>query len=376
MITEDYATEAKILIVDDEQYVLSYLATVLASEEYSITTSPSGAEALRMVQEDDFDVVLSDLMMPDVNGLKLLEEIRRSKAGTAVILITAYGSLRSAITAMRLGAVDYVLKPCDEEELRLRVHNACERQIIKKEYEMRTRELESVIFAISHDLSGHLVALRGFARRLRSACADQLTRDGHEYMDRIESSADLMEKMIKSIGDFARAGRGTGKIEKIGVRKLVQDVLQNLQSSIEERNVDVRVADELPEIEGEWLRIYQIFHNIINNAIKFSREDVRPVVEIGVDDAGKYHRFSVKDNGVGIRKDEQEKIFEMFCRTDRTKVPGTGMGLAIARKIVTSVGGSIWVESEENQGSTFYFTIPKAPCSQEKPEQEARAFAE
>ena len=355
--------------------MLSYLASVLGSEEYSVTTSSSGAEALKMVEEDGYDLVLTDLMMPDVNGLKLLEEIRRSKPGTAVMLITAYGSLRSAITAMRLGALDYVLKPCDEDELRLRVHNACERQTIKKEYEMRTRELESVIFAISHDLSGHLVALHGFVRRLRSSCADQLNKDGREYVDRIESSAELMEKMIKSIADFARAGLGTGKIEKIGVRKLVQDVLQNLQSSIEEKNVDVRVVDELPEIEGEWLRIYQIFHNIINNAIKFSREDVRPVVEIGVGDAGKYHTFSVKDNGVGIRKDEQEKIFEMFGRTDRTKVPGTGMGLAIARKIVTSVGGSIWVESEEGEGSTFYFTIPKAPRTEEKPEQETRAVA-
>ena len=348
---------------------------MLASEEYSITTSPSGTEALKMVQENDFDLVLSDLMMPDVNGLKLLEEIRRFKPGTAVMLITAYGSLRSAITAMRLGAVDYVLKPCDEDELRLRVHNACERQIIKKEYDQRTRELESLIFATTHDLSGHLVALRGFARRLRTSSTDQLGQEGREYLDRIESSAELMEKMIASIGEFARAGRGTGKIEKINVRKLLQDVLQNLQSVIEEKNVDVRVPDELPQLEGEWLSIYQVFHNLINNAIKFSRDNVRPAVEIGVTDTGRHHKFFVRDNGVGIRKEEQDRIFEMFSRLDRRKVPGTGMGLAIARKIVTSIGGSIWVKSAENEGSTFYFTIPKTPRGQGKPEQEVSSAA-
>ena len=348
---------------------------MLASDEFSITTSPSGTEALKLVQENDFDLVLTDLMMPDVNGLKLLEEIRRSKPATAVMLITAYGSLRSAITAMRLGAVDYVLKPCDEDELRLRVHNACERQIIKKEYDLRSRELESLIFAITHDLSGHLVALRGFARRLRAASSDQLNQEGRDYLDRIESSAELMEKMITSIGEFARAGRGTGKVEKIDLRKLLQDVLQNLQSVIEEKKVEIRVPHELPQLEGEWLSIYQVFHNLINNAIKFSRENVRPSVEVGVADAGRHHKFFVRDNGVGIREEDRERIFEMFSRFDRRKVPGTGMGLAIARKIVTSIGGSIWVKSVENEGSTFYFTIPKTPRAQEKSEQEVSSAA-
>ena len=351
----------KILIVDDEQYVLTYLATVLASEEYSIATASCGTDALKMIDGDDYDLVLTDLMMQDINGLKLLEEVRRRKPGTAVMLITAYGSLRSAITAMRLGAADYILKPCDEEELRLRVRNAVEKQVIKKEYGERTRELESVVFAVSHDLSGHLVALKGFAHRLRNACIDRLGDDGRGYLDRIDSSSGLMEMLVRSISDFARAGRAA-KIEKINLNKVLHDVLGNLQSAIQEKNIEVRIASSLPEIEGDWISMYQLFHNLIGNAIKFAREDVRPLVEIGLTTGEKYHKFYVKDNGMGIRREDREKIFEMFGRgNERRKVPGTGMGLAIVRKIVTSAGGRVWVESEANKGATFYFTIPKAP---------------
>ena len=366
MRREDHGTEAKILIVDDEQYVLTYLATVLASEEYSIVTASSGAEALKIVESESLDLVLTDLMMEDMNGLKLLEEIHHRKPGTAVMLITAYGSLRSAVTAMRLGAVDYILKPCDEEELRLRVRNAVEKQVIKKEYARRTRELESVVFAVSHDLSGHLVALKGFARRLRAACQAQLSQEGCEYLDRIDSSSELMEKLILSIDHFARAGRAA-KIEKIDLNKVLHDVLENLQSAIEEKDVEIRIVAELPEIEGDWISMYQLFHNLIGNAIKFSREGIRPLIEIGMTTGEKYHKFYVKDNGVGIRREDRETVFEMFGRGDeRAKPPGTGMGLAIVRKIISSIHGRIWVESEINVGSTFFFTIPKMPVPAEQ----------
>ena len=355
--------------------MLSYLARVLANDEYSISTAPSGAEALKLLETEDFDVVLSDLMMQDVNGLKLLEEMRRRKMDTAVILITAYGSLRSAITAMRLGAVDYVLKPTDEDELRLRVKSACEKQLIRKDIRARTHELEAFVFAISHDLAGHLVALRGFANRLRKSCGGRIGREALEHLDRIDSSSELMEKLITSISDFAKVGRGTAKFEKIDLNRLVRDVIENLQSLIEEKGIDLRVAPGMPDIEGDWISTYELFHNLINNAVKFSRDDVKPFIEIGMFESEKYYKFYVKDNGVGVARADQERIFEMFGRgREGQQVPGTGMGLAIARKVVNSVGGNIWVESEENQGSTFYFTIPKQSARPAKAEvEEARS---
>ena len=358
---------AKLLIVDDDAYVLAYLEALFSGDGYAVSTASSGSKALEMVHANDYDVVLTDLMMEDVNGLKLLEEVRNVKPDTAVILLTAYGSLRSAISALRLGAADYVLKPADEEELRLRVRNACEKRAIKKQYDVRSRELESFVFAVSHDLAGHLVALRGFVRRLQKKEAAQTDADCRSYIEHINSSAELMERLVKAIGEFAKAGTRPTKVEKIDLGKLVDDVLQNFQSLIEEKNVDVRIAPNLPTIDGDWVSTYQLFSNLISNAIKFSREGVRPVVEVGFEDAGEFHRFLVRDNGIGVRKADRERIFEMFGRgKDREKVPGTGLGLAIVRKIVTGAGGDIWVESEENTGSTFYFTLPKSGIQPER----------
>ena len=352
--------EARILIVDDEKPILTYLSAVLARDGYSIVTTDNGAEALELVRNDDFDLVLCDLMMADINGLQVLEEVRERSPDTAFIVVTAYASVRSATAAMRLGASDYLLKPFDDEELCLRVRNAVEKYVLKKRYEARTRELESFVFAISHDIAGHLVAIRGFVRRVRVKSAERLDEEARLSLDRTDSSAEKMEKLVKAISDFARAGAPTGKKEMVDINEVVKDVLQNFHSIIEEEGVEVRVAPGLPIIEAEWINAYQIFHNLIGNAIKFRRGNVRPLIEIGVEDSGLHYRFHVRDNGIGVRREDREKIFEMFGRGgDGDQLPGTGLGLAIVRRILDKMGGDIWVESKEQVGSTFHFILLK-----------------
>jgi len=352
--------DASVLVVDDEQNILLFLSTILSSEGYAVATASSGAAALERIEEHEFDVVLCDLMMPDINGLKLLEEVRRRRPETSVIIITAYGSLRSAVTALRLGATDYVTKPFDEDELLLRIRNAATQRQMRKQFEARTRELESFVFAISHDLAGHLVALLGFARRLDRQCSGQLGEDGRGYLANLQSSAMLMERLVTAISEFARIGKG-GKVERVDLNALVAEVLKSFESAVQEQGVEVRIAADLPTVEIEWLSAYQLFHNLIGNAIKFLREGVTPFVEITAEENGNRHTIRVRDNGIGIRREDRQRIFELFSRgSDRQRVPGTGMGLAIARKVVEQAGGTIWVESEEQQGSTFSFTLPKA----------------
>lgn len=353
--------EAKILIVDDEEAVLSYLGVALAADGYTIIEAAGGPEALEIIRCEDFDLVLCDLMMADVNGLQVLREVREHRPDAAFILMSAYASLRSAITAIRLGASDYLLKPFDDDDLRSRVKNAIEKQTYKRKYEERTRELESFVFAISHDVAGHLVSMRGFSRRLKAKCAAELSQEACEYLDRVDASTEKMEKLVRAISDFARAGAPAGETAIVDLNMVVEEVLQNFHNAIEEKGVDVRVAANLPPIETEWVNAYQVFHNLVGNAIKYCREDATPLVEITFEDMGLHYRFCVRDNGIGVRKDEAEKIFEMFGRgDDGGKTPGTGLGLSIARRIVNKMGGRIWVESEERRGSAFYFTVPKA----------------
>lgn len=371
---------AMILIVDDEKAILSYLATVLAGDGHKVLTAGGGAEALEIIREEDIDLVLCDLMMPDINGLQVMEQVREQRPDASIVMVTAYGSLRSAVSAMRLGAADYILKPFDEEELRFRVNNALEKHLLKKEYDARTREVEAFIFAISHDIGGHLVALRGFARRLRTKWAHLLSEDAICCLDRMDSSTEKMERLVKAISDFAMAGAPAGDGEMVDVGKVVQDVLQSFQSAIEEKRVEVRVASDFPTIETEWVNAYQIFHNLVGNAIKFCREDVTPLVEIEVEELEEHYRFCVRDNGIGVRPEDRDRIFEMFGRggEDRDgpegRTPGTGLGLAIAKRVVGKMGGRIWVESEEERGSAFFFTLPKhGPVQRERAEEKAES---
>ena len=367
--------EAKILIVDDEEAVLSYLGAVLAADGHTTIEATGGPEALEIIRREDFDLVLCDLMMPDVNGLQVLREVREHRPDAAFMLMSAYASLRSAVTAIRLGASDYLLKPFDDDDLRSRVKNAIEKQTYKRKYEERTRELESFVFAISHDVAGHLVSMRGFTRRLKAKCAAELSREGREYIDRVDASTEKMEKMVKAISDFARAGAPAGEVGTVDLNMVVEEVLQDFDGAIEEKGMDVRVAPDLPPIETEWINVYQVFHNLVGNAIKYCREDVAPLVEITFEDMGLHYRFCVRDNGMGVRKYEAEKIFEMFGRGgDGGKTPGTGLGLAIARRIVNKMGGRIWVESEEQRGSAFYFTVPKAAGAQHENSREKAAL--
>jgi len=354
---------AKLLVVDDDEYVLAYLCSLLEREEYSVIGASGGGEALRLLDSHDFDIVISDLMMPEFTGLKVLEELRKKKPDTGFMLITAYGSMNSAIKALRLGAADYLVKPFEEEELLIRVRNIYEKQAIRRERDARARELESLVFAISHDLAGHLVALRGFAQRFRAKFGPLLPQEATIYLDRIDSSSALMERLVAGISSYARLGKnGAARVEAVNLNEVVEEVLQNLHGMITEKGALVQVMRELPVIQTEWVRAYQVFHNLVTNSLKFSREGARPEITLDVEEHGTYYRFYVRDNGIGIRKEDQDKIFEMFGRAGaRTASPGTGLGLAIVRKIIEQAGGEIWVESEEGEGATFCFTFPKAP---------------
>jgi len=347
-----------ILIVDDEAAVREYLAGILAAG-YEVFTAATGMEALEMIQGQDYDLVICDLMMPDLDGLEIIARARQYRPDTAFIVLTAYGSLESAIKAIRLGASDYLLKPFDPEELLVHVKNAVEKRLLRSEYEARTRELHSFVTAVSHDLAGHLVSLRGFTRRLRERFWEGIAEEARSCLEHIESSAERMERLVTAITEYAKAGSTLGQVEFVDLNEVISEVLESFGDLIQEQHVVVEVSPDMPVIEAEWIDAYRIFHNLVGNALKYTRPDVQPRVEVGMKERPGHYQFYVRDNGIGIRSEERERIFEMFGRGSGHAIPGTGLGLAIVRRILDRVGGRIWVESKDQEGATFYFTLPK-----------------
>jgi len=167
-----------------------------------------------------------------------------------------------------------------------------------------------------------------------------------------------MKQLIEDLLELSRIGRTGASYQSVQIEALVQDVTRDLQFSIEERKVDLRIQPTLPTVTCDRARMRQVFKNLISNAIKFS-DKANPIVEIGCREGDDANTFWVRDNGIGIDEQYHDKIFQIFQRLNRQEeYEGTGAGLTICKKVVEAQGGQIWVDSREGEGSTFSFTIP------------------
>lgn len=220
-------------------------------------------------------------------------------------------------------------------------------------------ELEQFAYVASHDMQEPLRMVTGFLTQLEKKYKDQLDEKAQQYIHFAVDGAKRMRTIILDLLEYSKVGKKEYQPERIEVDKLITDITLLNQSLIIENNVEIKSGD-LPQIFGGKTLIHQVFQNLISNAIKYRKPDIDPQVTITCEDEGDFWKFAVQDNGIGIQKDYFERIFILFQRLHiKEDYSGTGIGLAICKKIIESHSGRIWVESEEGNGSTFYFTIKK-----------------
>jgi light-regulated signal transduction histidine kinase (bacteriophytochrome) len=227
----------------------------------------------------------------------------------------------------------------------------------ESELKRSNAELQQFAYVASHDMQEPLRMVISYLDLLNHKFGDELNPKAKEYMAFAVDGADKMRELVNDLLAYSRVDSRPMKVEEVDLNKAIEEVVKDLHVAIRETNAEI-IIEQLPTITADRMRIKQVFQNLITNAIKFHKGEP-PKVEISAQRLGSEWEFAVKDNGIGIDPAYQDKIFEMFQRLHtKEEYPGTGIGLAIAKKIVERQGGRIWVDSEPGKGSTFFFTLP------------------
>ena len=370
-------TQSKILVVDDEQSVATTIKAILQLDGNDVTAVTSGKEALDLLGRQEFDVVLTDLRLDDLDGIDILRETQKLWPDTVSIMLTGYASLESAVTALRSGAYDYLIKPSDVDELRATVGRGLERRRLRQrlvELEQLDRLKTQFLSMASHELRTPLTAVSGFmqiARRRmgRLGAATEVPQPWRDEAQKADETLDMANRQAKKLArlidellDVSRLqqGRVEMRLAEIDLGEVVREVGERMKLLSKGHEIETKVNGTAP-IVADRDRIEQVFENLVGNAIKYSPEDGPIEMSLRVNGANAV--VSVRDHGIGIAPAEVEKIFGLFYRSPDPRadhVGGLGLGLYISREIVSRHHGRLWAERNPDAGTTFHVTLPLA----------------
>ncbi len=362
-----------VLIVDDSASCRALLQDLLVENGFQPVLASDGAEATRLARRSRPDVIIVDVVLPDVSGIDLCGRWSQDPVlcDVPVLLISGEqtdGEQRAA--GFRCGARGYLVKPFSDTELiaqvRLlqqvrRTHDELVRR--NRELEASNRELQQFAYVVSHDLKEPLRTVASYCQLLQRRTRGQLDADSRQCIDFAVDGARRMRQLIDALLTYSRVGRMEPASEPVDLDDLLRRVIAGLRRVVDEKNAVIHVGP-LPVVSGSPYMLTQLFQNLVENALRFT-EKARPEIRIFSQEHGDCCRIAVADNGIGIRPDDAERIFGVFSRLHtRDDYPGTGIGLAVCRKIAQRHGGRIWVESESGRGSTFFVVLQKCPETQ------------
>lgn len=315
------------------------------------------------------DLVLSDYVLPDFDGAAAFYIKKELSPDTPFIIVSGTIGEENAVQLIKAGITDYVQKDKlftivtkidralkESREYREKKEQEQKLRNYARELERSNRELEEFAYVASHDLQEPLRMVGSFLQLLQQRYQDKLDREANEFIYYAVDGAARMKRLIGDLLNYSRVNR-EWMVEQVDLSETVREALKNLTASVNDSGAVVNFED-LPVLNVDPAQMLQLFQNLIGNALKFRKDGVSPVIRIKARKNSDEWLFSVEDNGIGIDDQYSEKIFVIFKKLhNKVKFEGTGIGLAIAKKIVERHGGKIWFESVPGNGTTFYFTL-------------------
>lgn len=372
--------EAKILIVDDEQLICDSLVRELSQEGYHVTGAANGKEAVKRLQNEHYDLVLTDLVMPELDGIELLREIKQTAPETSVIIFTGYGDMHSVIEALRLGAADYLLKPCDTGELLFRVSLCLEkrgllrqlteqnnklreemarRQRLEEELREQAKKITLFSHSIVHDIKVPAISIHGLINLFIKKFKVFLPEKGHQYCTQILRAVEQIVTLVDQMNRYLSAKESPLKIESVSLKEIVALIREEFSVQLDARRIQWVVPVKLPTIRADRTALMRVIRNCIDNALKYGGETLGEIA-IHYKQTPGFHVLSVSNDGVSMTRDECETIFELFRREKSSQgIQGTGLGLAIVKEIMLRHKGGVRAEPYGEKGVVFHMSIAK-----------------
>ncbi|MGC9506128.1 sensor histidine kinase [Baaleninema sp.] len=368
----------KLLLVEDNAADAQLMRKMLAGDrgsglgsresvQYALTWVETLKEARESIARQSFDAILLDLSLPDSVGLETITAIARDACNVPIVVLTGLDSEEIAVESLRNGAQDYLVKSELHQTWLLRaIQYAIERQQIfdrlrqlNQELQRSNRDLEEFACVASHDLQQPLTSITANAQLFELQYGDRLDPQSRHYLRRILEAVRRMQQLIQDLLAYSQLNTDSGALQATDCNRVVRIVIGHLSDTIERTGAIVE-SKALPTVTADEVQLIRLFQNLLENALRYRRPNVTPRVQISAMPLNGEWCFSISDNGIGIESKDFSRIFKIFQRLhSQEQYPGTGIGLAICQRIVEGHNGRIWVESELDEGTTFFWTLPK-----------------
>ncbi|KAA0273124.1 MAG: hypothetical protein DPW18_14905 [Chloroflexi bacterium] len=359
-------TKSRILLIDDEEVVIDSCSQILAGGPYEIASASDGTAGLRLVSEFHPDLVFVDLKMPGISGFEVLEKIREMDPTIVTVVITGFATVSSAVDAMKNGAYDFLPKPFTPDEFRMITRRGLDKRrlvletiALKREKDMLREQFAAIV---SHELKSPLSAVQQNLFVLAEELSGALNEDQMKRIERMKINiGDLIQLILTWLRVLSvDVNKIRDNFKPTSIASVLTKAIETVQPHAKRKDIELisSIREPLGDVNGDEGTLVEVVVNILGNAIKYSRAGGEVVLR-AEKTAGEL-QIAVADHGVGIAREDLPHIFNDFYtgKADRAGEASSGIGLAIARRIIEAHDGSITVESELGRGSTFVIHLP------------------
>ena len=395
-----------ILVAEDSRTQAEQLKDLLETRGYAVVVAGDGEQALAAARQDKPTLVITDIVMPGMDGYALCSALRSDAAlhDVPVIMLTSLSSMREIAKSLECGADNFIRKPYEPGNLLSRIDYILSNRALRserrtrmgleinlggkkhlitsereqildllvssyeeavkangelklreKELEAANQELESFAYSVSHDLRSPLRAIDGFSAILQDSCGDRLGGDDRRLLAKIRDSTNRMAQLIEDLLRLSQVGRAPLAAQEVDMAALARGALNELQPGPAARCV----IGPLPAARGDASLLRQVWVNLLSNALKYSSGRDKAAVEVSGHAESGVNVYRVKDNGAGFDMKHYDKLFGVFQRLHSgDEFPGTGIGLSIVQRVIARHGGRVWAEGKVDSGATFSFSLP------------------